>query len=164
MTKQGTFLIALLMTAAIGSQAQAGMSGTSARVEQITKSEAQAAVQAPQAQPQARPQVQAAPQQRRVPARQEQAARPSGSNFDGVWSVTASPGCGLAARSAVEVIRGRISAPGLSGSVDPSGKVRTVAHGGGLSVISTGHTSPTSGSGTYEVSNGCTGTWTSRKV
>ena len=32
MTKQRTFLIALLMTAAIGSQAHAGMSGTSARV------------------------------------------------------------------------------------------------------------------------------------
>jgi hypothetical protein len=161
MTKQGTFLIVLLMTAAIGSQAHAGMSGTSARVEQITNSEAQAAVQA--SQPQARPQ-QAAPQQRRAPARPEQAARPSGSNFDGIWSVTNSPGCGLARRSAVEVIRGRISGPGLSGKVDPSGSVRTVAHGGGLSVISTGHTSPTSGSGTYEVSNGCTGTWTARKV
>ena len=161
MTKQGTFLIALLTTAAIGSQAHAGMSGTSARVEQITNSEAQAAVQA--SQPQARPQ-QAAPQQRRAPARPEQAARPSGSSFDGIWSVTNSPGCGLAPRSAVEVIRGRISGPGLSGKVDPSGSVRTVAHGGGLSVISTGHTSPTSGSGTYEVSNGCTGTWTARKV
>ena len=160
MTKQGTFLVALLITAAIGSQAHAGMSGTSARVEQITNSEAQAAVQA--SQPQARPQ-QAAPQ-RRTPARAEQAARPSASNFDGIWSVTNSPGCGLARRSAVEVIRGRISGPGLSGKVDPSGSVRTVAHGGGLSVISTGHASPTSGSGTYEVSNGCTGTWTARKV
>jgi hypothetical protein len=158
MRKQEIFLIALLMTA-IGSQAHAGMSGTSARVQQITNSESQAAVQAPQA-----PQVQPAPQQRRAPARQEQAARPSGSNFDGIWSVTNSPGCGLARRSAVEVIRGRISGPGLSGKVDPSGSVRTVAHGGGLSVISTGHTSPTSGSGTYEVSNGCTGTWTARKV
>jgi hypothetical protein len=125
MTKQGTFLIALLMTAAIGSQAHAGMSGTSARVEQITNSEAQAAVQA--SQPQARPQ-QAGPQQRRAPARPEQAARPSGSSFDGIWSVTNSPGCGLAPRSAVEVIRGRISGPGLSGKVDPSGSVRTVAH------------------------------------
>jgi hypothetical protein len=162
MTKQGTFLIALLMTAAIGSQAYAGMSGTSARVQQITNSEAQAAVQAPQ--PQARPQVQSAAQQRRAPARQEQAARPSGSTFDGIWSVTNSPGCGLAPRSAVEVVRGRISGPGISGIVHPSGSVRTVAHGGGLSVISTGRTSPTSGSGTYEVSNGCTGTWTARKV
>lgn len=159
MTKQGSFLIALLMSAAIGSQAHAGMSGTSARVQQITNSEAQAAAQASPTQPQAGPAL-----QQRAPSRQEQAARPSGSNFDGIWSVTASPGCGLARRSAVEVVRGRISGPGLSGRVDPSGKVRTVAHGGGLSVISTGHTSPTSGSGTYEVSNGCTGTWTSRKV
>ena len=162
MTKQGTFLVALLITAAIGSQAHAGMSGTSARVQQITNSEAQAEVQTPPAQ--AQPQVQPAPQQRRAPARQKQAARPSGSSFDGIWSVTNSPGCGLARRSAVEVVRGRISGPGLSGRVDPSGSVRTVAHGGGLSVIGTGPASPTSGSGTYEVSNGCTGTWTARKV
>lgn len=160
MAKQTTFLIALAIAAAVTSQAHAGMSGTSARVQQITASEAQAAVQA---QPQAQPSPQAAPQ-RRAPTRQEQAARPSGNAFDGIWSVRTSPGCGLSPRSAVEVVRGRISAPGLSGSVDPSGKVRTVAHGGGLSVISTGHTSPTSGSGTYEVSNGCSGTWTSSKV
>lgn len=163
MTKQTTLLIALLVAAATGSQAHAGMSGTSARVQETNNTEAQAAVQAkPQRSPLARPEAAVPPQ--RPAARQEQGARPSGSAFDGIWSVRTSPGCGLAPRSAVEVVRGRISAPGLSGSVDPSGRVRTVAHGGGLSVISTGHTSPTSGSGTYEVSNGCTGTWTSSKV
>jgi hypothetical protein len=157
MTKQTTFLVALAMTAAITSQAHAGMSGTSARVQEIANSEAEAQVQ-PKAQ--ARPQAPAAAP-RGAP---EPQARPSGGSFDGSWSVSTSPGCGLAARSSVEVIGGRISAPGLSGSVDPAGNVRTVARGGGLSVISTGRTSPTFGSGTYRVSNGCTGTWTSSKA
>jgi hypothetical protein len=153
-----TFLVLALLMAAIGShQAQAGMSGTSARVQQISNSEAQAAIHAPP--PAARPQVQAP---RRQPQQQQQ--RPVGGNFDGVWAVSSSPGCGLDERSAVEVRNGRVIAPGLSGSVDAKGNVRTVFHGGGVSIISTGRSGPTQGSGTYTVSNGCTGTWTSQKA
>jgi hypothetical protein len=151
------FLLALLATAAISSQAQAGMSGTSERVQQQTITQAQAS-----APPQPKQQVQA--QQRRSVARQEQAPRSSGGSFDGIWAVASSPGCGLVARSAVQVIRGRISGDGVSGSIDASGNVRTVGYGGGLSVISKGRVSGTSGSGTYEVSNGCTGTWVAQKA
>jgi hypothetical protein len=60
-----------------------------------------------------------------------------------------SPGCGLAAGSAVEVSRGRISGQGVSGSVDAGGNVRTVGYGGGLSVISKGRVSGEAGSGTW---------------
>jgi hypothetical protein len=155
------FLLALLLTVAIGShEAEAGMSGMSDRVQRLNAVEAQASVQAPLPAP-AKPVAQA--QARPAPVRREQAPRPSGGSFDGVWAVNASPGCGLAARSAVEVVRGRIS-EGVSGSVDGSGNVRTVGYGDGLSVISTGRVSGSGGSGTYEVSNGCTGTWVSQKV
>jgi hypothetical protein len=161
MTNTRTYLAVALLLASIGS-AHAGMSGTSARVQQHAISEAQGAVQAPP--PAANPVAQA-PQRQQGPARQQQPqARPSGGNFDGVWATTASPGCGLAARSAVEIVRGRISGSGISGSVTPSGQVRTVAHGGGASVISTGRIVGNSASGTYEVSNGCIGTWTASKV
>lgn len=163
MTKRTTFVIAFAIAAAITSQARAGMSGTSARVQQISNSEAQAAAVQSPVQPQAKPQVQAAPQ-RRAPARQEQAARSSGGNFDGVWAVSSSAGCGLSARSAVEVTRGRIKGQGVSGSIDAGGNVRTVGYGEGLSVISKGRAAGSSASGTYEVSNGCTGTWTASKV
>ena len=157
-----TYLVLALLMAAVGSdQAQAGMSGTSARVQQISNSEAQAAVHAPP--PAARPQVQAPQRQQQQPQRQ-QSQQPSGGNFDGVWAVSSSPGCGLDERSAVEVRNGRVIAPGLSGSVDAKGNVRTVFHGGGVSIISTGRSGPTQGSGTYTVSNGCTGTWTSQKA
>jgi hypothetical protein len=153
------FALAALVAAAVGApHAQAGMSGTSSRVEQQAAAEAQAAVQtAPSAaRPAAQPPVQSIP----VPA----AARPNVSAFDGVWAVATSPGCGLLARSAVQVRRGRITGEYLRGSIDATGNVSTIARGGGISVISKGHSSATAGSGTYRVSTGCTGTWTSRKV
>jgi hypothetical protein len=161
MTQLKAFALVVALTATVGLQhAQAGMSGTSSRVEQQAAAEAQAAVQAPP--PAARPAAQALT--RTAPARAEQSARPDISVFDGVWAVATSPGCGLLARSAVQVRRGRITGDSLSGSVDAAGNVRTVANGGGISVISKGRTSATAGSGTYQLSNGCTGTWTSRKV
>lgn len=163
MTHHKIFALVALLVASVGSQqAQAGMSGMSARVQQQSISESQAAVQAPAPAP-VRPVAQVPV--RPAPVRRAQAARPSGGgNFDGVWSVTASPGCGLIPRSAVQVVRGRIIGDGVNGSVDPAGNVRTVSYGGGVSVISRGRTSATVGSGTYEVSNGCTGTWVSQKV
>jgi len=84
------FLLALLATAAIASQAQAGMSGTSERLQQQGITQAQAAP------PQPRQQV----QQRRSVVRPDRAVPPSGGNFDGIWAVASSPGCGLVARSA----------------------------------------------------------------
>ena len=149
------FLLALLMTAAISSQAQAGMSGTSERLQQQNIIQAQAAVP---------PQAKQRATQRPSIARPSQPTRSSGGNFDGIWAVSSSPGCGLVTRSAVQVIRGRISGQGVSGIVDASGNVRTVGYGGGLSVISRGRVSGASGSGTYKVSNGCTGAWTARKA
>jgi hypothetical protein len=157
------FALATLLAVTVGApHAQAGMSGTSRRVEQQSATEAQAAVQSPppSAQPVAQAPVQALP----APARPEQAAQPDVRAFDGVWAVATSPGCGLLARSSVQVRRGRITGEYLSGSIDAGGNVRTIARGGGISVISKGHSSVTTGSGTYRVSTGCTGTWTSRKV
>ena len=151
------FRFALLATAAVSSQARAGMSGTSERVEQQNTTEAQAEVHAAAASSGAAP-------QRGSVARPEQAARPAGGGFDGTWAVASSPGCGLIARSAVQVARGRIRGQGVSGSIDASGNVRTVSYGGGLSVISKGRVSGTSGSGTYQVSTGCTGTWVAQKA
>ena len=152
MRKQTTFVIALAIAAAVASQAHAGMSGTSDRVQQMTNSEARAT-----APTQPHLQLQAPPQ-RQAPA------APSGGNFDGRWAVSSSPGCGLSARSAVQVKQGRISGPSLNGSIDAAGNVRTVARGGGLSVVSTGRASGAVASGSYRVSNGCTGTWTASKA
>lgn len=83
--------------------------------------------------------------------------------FDGTWDVRSSPGCALLARSSVSVSEGRIRGPGVSGSIDAEGNVQTLGRGGSLSVVSTGKVSGEGGSGTYRVSNGCTGTWAARK-
>lgn len=143
------FLRALLVVAAVASTAaHAGMSGTSDRIEQQSPGESRAAVQ-----PQARGLHPKPSVQQPSPLKA----------FDGPWAVTSSPGCGLAKRSGVRVSRGRIVGQGLNGSIDADGNVHTIAHGGGVSVVSTGTVSGGAGSGTYKVSNGCTGTWVAHK-
>ena len=150
------FLLALLLTAAIGShQAEAGMSGMSDRVQRLNAAEAQASLPPP-----AKPVVQAPSR----PAQSAKSAKPSVGAFDGSWAVSSSPGCDLAARSAVQVSRGRIVGQGVSGSVDANGNVRTIGYGEGISVVSQGRVSGAAGSGTYSVSNGCTGTWVAHKA
>jgi hypothetical protein len=148
-------LLAMLAATVIAQSANAGMSGTSARVQQQFVSEAQSAVQAPA------PAAQAAV--RPAPPRHEQAPQPQASPFDGTWAVNHSPGCGLG-RGSVRISRGRISGPGVSGTVDAAGNVRTRGGGGELTTTGAGRISSVAGSGTYEVSNGCSGTWTAHKA
>lgn len=143
-----SFSLALLFAVAIAStNADAGMSGTSERIEQQGLNESRAAVQ-----PQARG------------LHPPSSVQPSAlSAYDGPWAVTSSPGCGLSKHSGVRVSRGRIVGQGLNGSIDADGNVHTIARGGGVSVVSTGKVSGAAGSGTYRVSNGCTGTWVAHK-
>jgi hypothetical protein len=85
-----------------------------------------------------------------------------GGNFDGAWMVT-SVGCGGTTTGAVVVTSGRIIADGVSGTVSPSGGVRTVGNFNGVSVTSSGHLSSRRGSGSFRRSDGCGGTWSSSK-
>ena len=83
-------------------------------------------------------------------------------NFDGAW-VVVSIGCGGSSRGAVVVTSGRIIGEGLTGTVSPNGAARSVGNYNGVTVISSGHVSGRSGSGTFRRSDGCSGTWTSSK-
>jgi hypothetical protein len=85
-----------------------------------------------------------------------------GGNFDGAW-VVVSIGCGGSSTSAVVVTSGKIIGEGLSGYVSPGGAARSVGHYNGVTVMSSGHVSGRSGSGTFRRSDGCSGTWTSAK-
>ena len=85
-----------------------------------------------------------------------------GGNFDGAWMVT-SVGCGGTTTGAVLVTSGRIIAEGVSGTVSSGGGVRTVGNFSGVAVNSSGRLSGRSGSGTFQRSDGCGGTWTSAK-
>jgi hypothetical protein len=107
------------------------------------------------------------PARRSKPEQSEprRAARKSGGgggNFDGAWMVT-SIGCGGTTTGAVVVTSGRIIAEGVSGTVSPSGGVRTVGNFSGVAVNSSGHLSGRSGSGSFRRSDGCGGTWTASK-
>jgi len=85
-----------------------------------------------------------------------------GGNFDGAWIVN-SVGCGSTTRGAVVVTSGRVIGEGVSGTISPNGAVRTVGNYNGIVVTSTGHVSSRSGSGSFQQSNGCGGTWTATK-
>jgi len=85
-----------------------------------------------------------------------------GGNFDGAWVVN-SVGCGSTTRGAVVVTSGRVIGEGVTGTISPSGAVRTTGNFNGIVVTSSGHVSSRSGSGSFSQSNGCGGTWTASK-
>jgi hypothetical protein len=88
----------------------------------------------------------------------------SGGSFDGAWAVSSvGVTCRGGSQSAVVVTSGRIIGQGVSGQVSPNGTVNTVGNSNGITIISTGHLSGRSGSGTFRQSDGCTGRWSAMK-
>jgi hypothetical protein len=83
-------------------------------------------------------------------------------NFDGAWAVV-SVGCGGTSTSAVVVTSGRIIGEGVSGTVGANGSAHSVGNYNGITIISSGHVSGRSGTGTFKRSDGCVGSWTSVK-
>jgi hypothetical protein len=87
-----------------------------------------------------------------------------GGGFDGAWVVVSvGTTCSGSSTTAVVVSSGKIIGEGLSGSVSPSGAASSVGNYNGITVVSSGHVSGRSGSGTFKRSDGCVGRWTSSK-
>jgi hypothetical protein len=85
-------------------------------------------------------------------------------NFDGAWIVNSvGVTCSGTSTTAVVVSSGKIIGEGLSGTVTPGGAASSVGNYDGITVISSGHVSGRSGSGTFKRSDGCVGRWTSSK-
>ncbi|MDD1525884.1 hypothetical protein C7U92_08465 [Bradyrhizobium sp. WBOS7] len=82
--------------------------------------------------------------------------------FDGAWVVT-SVGCGGSTSGAVVVSSGKVIGQGVSGTVSPSGAVRTFGQGDGVTFTGSGRLGARSGSGSWRRSDGCGGTWSSAK-
>jgi hypothetical protein len=74
--------------------------------------------------------------------------------YDGIWTATASPGCKSSGTISINVSRGRINDPLLSGTVNQTGAFHTVGVAG---AVSTGRITGNTGSGTYREPNGCSG-------
>jgi hypothetical protein len=83
--------------------------------------------------------------------------------YDGAWAVSSNGQCGPSSGH-VTILGGRVTAPGVSGSVTPSGVVHTVGNYNGLSVVSTGRITGATASGSYRRSDGCTGAWSATKM
>jgi hypothetical protein len=87
-----------------------------------------------------------------------------GGNFDGAWVVVSvGTTCSGSSTTAVVVSSGKIIGQGLSGTVSPNGAASSVGNYDGITVISSGHVSGRSGSGSFKRSDGCVGRWTSSK-
>jgi hypothetical protein len=103
--------------------------------------------EAPRAAPPA--QKRSAPEPKRAAPRQR-----GGGNYDGVWHVT-NIGCGGVPGTAT-VSGGRISGGGVTGSVSPSGAVRSSS----AVSVGWGQISGSRASGGFRTNDGCTGRWT----
>jgi hypothetical protein len=79
-------------------------------------------------------------------------------NFDGVWTFT-SAGCRYTGSLPARIIGGNIFVRGGSGQVDPDGTLHSVGAGNGMTLTAIGQLSGNTGSGTFNRSDGCIGSW-----
>ncbi len=78
-------------------------------------------------------------------------------NFDGRWTFT-SAGCPHTGSLPALISGGRIIVRGGSGQVDPDGTLHSVG-AGGMTLTAEGRLMGNTGSGTFNRSDGCIGTW-----
>jgi hypothetical protein len=83
---------------------------------------------------------------------------PSPTAFDGRWIFT-SAGCKNTGSLPATIRQGRIIVRGGSGQVAPDGTLHSVGAGGGMTLTAEGRLDLESGSGTFDRSDGCSGTW-----
>jgi hypothetical protein len=79
-------------------------------------------------------------------------------NFDGVWRFT-SAGCPNTGTLYARIVDGKIVVRGGSGQVDPDGTLHSVGAGNGMTLTAVGQLSGNTGSGTFNRSDGCVGSW-----
>lgn len=82
--------------------------------------------------------------------------------FDGRWVFTGG-GCRGAGSVSAVIKGGRVIVRGGGGNVTPDGIIHTVGAGNGLTLTAEGRLSGDAGSGTYDRSDGCSGTWVAVK-
>ena len=84
--------------------------------------------------------------------------QPSPTAFDGRWIFT-SAGCKNTGSLPATIKQGRIIVRGGSGQVSPDGTLHSIGAGGGMTLTAEGHLDLETGSGTFDRSDGCSGTW-----
>ena len=166
---QRTIMIALcaaLISAALpidATLAQSGSAGGSIGNDEKSLSGSREAPRAVESSKPARRGKSEAEEPRRASRKNGGGGGGGGGSFDGTWVAVAmgSP-CGSSSERFV-ISGGSISGELSSGSVSPNGATRTGGSVQGLSWTSTGRFSGRSGSGTFQRSDGCVGSWTGSK-
>jgi hypothetical protein len=87
---------------------------------------------------------------------------PEANAFDGRWIFTGG-GCRGAGSVSAVIKGGKVIVRGGGGNVTPAGIIHTVGAGNGLTLTAEGRLSGDAGSGTYDRSDGCSGTWVAVK-
>ena len=87
---------------------------------------------------------------------------PEANPFDGRWIFTGG-GCRGAGSVSAVIKDGRVIVRGGGGNVTPDRIIHTVGAGNRLTLTAEGRLSGDSGSGTYDRSDGCSGTWVAVK-
>jgi hypothetical protein len=82
--------------------------------------------------------------------------------YDGRWIFTGG-GCRGAGSVSAVIKGGKVIVRGGGGNVTPDGIIHTVGAGNGLTLTAEGRLSGDAGSGTYDRSDGCSGTWVAVK-
>jgi hypothetical protein len=161
-----TALFSLLMSAALGSgatQAQSGSAGGSIGNDEKSWSGSREAPRSVEPSKPARRSKPEADEPRRT-SRQSGGGGGGGGGFDGAWIVVSvGTTCQGSSTTAVVVSSGKIIGQGVSGRVGPNGAASAVGNSNGITIISSGHLSGRSGSGTFKQSDGCVGRWTASK-
>jgi hypothetical protein len=78
--------------------------------------------------------------------------------FDGRWTFTGA-GCPNTGSVNAVIKSGTIIVKGGAGHVGADGTLHSVGAGGGMTLTAEGHLSADMGSGTFDRSDGCSGTW-----
>lgn len=92
------------------------------------------------------------------PANEAPAPQFNNTAYDGRWTFS-SAGCPNTGSLNATIKSGRIIVRGGGGYVDPDGSLHSVGAGGGMTLTAEGRLSGDTGSGTFDRSDGCSGSW-----
>jgi len=87
----------------------------------------------------------------------------SAKSFDGVWTFVGVSSGNCSGSVTLTISGGRLIGEGVTGSVSSNGAINAVGAANGVSGVSTGRLSGTTGSGSWQQSDGCSSRWTAQK-
>jgi hypothetical protein len=155
----GLAIAASLLLALSGTaSAQSGSVGGSIGKEDKSVSGSQAPARSVPAQP-----APSAPRAKSASRSNSGGGSGGGSSFDGVWTFVGVSSGNCSGSVTLSISGGRLIGEGVTGSVAPNGAIKAVGAANGVSGVSTGRLSGSTGSGTWQQSDGCSSRWTAQK-